>query len=139
MSTTATMPNPGTPMTGPDGRLNPEWVALIIALLTRTGGEGSPIDIGSLQQQVNVQAKQISDLFMLENSTVPGALVAALVLRVVALEAMVQAVVPVQPRVPQAVPEPVAVPSRAANVLPDSVSVPRRDTDDLRKLIEAQT
>ncbi|RQZ17236.1 hypothetical protein DIE15_12240 [Burkholderia sp. Bp9031] len=138
MRTTATMPNPGTPMTGPDGRLNPEWTALIIALLTRTGGEGDPIDIVSLQKQVQAQAEQIANLFMLENSAVPGALIGALLLRIIALESMVQGVVPVQPSAPQTVPDAVSVLQRATTSIPDAVAIPRRDTDDLRKLIEAQ-
>lgn len=132
------MPNPGTPMTGPDGRLNPEWVALIIALLTRTGGEGTPIDIASLQQQVNAQAKQIAELFMLENGAASGTLIAALLLRIVALETTVQAVVPVQPRAAQTLPNPVAMPARVSAILPDPVNVPQRTSDDLRKLIEAR-
>ncbi|EGD06498.1 hypothetical protein B1M_01097 [Burkholderia sp. TJI49] len=126
-------------MTGPDGRLNPEWTALIIALLTRTGGEGDPIDIVSLQKQVQAQAEQIADLFALENSTVPGALIGALLLRIVALESMVQAVVPVPTKQAQVIPDPVSVPPRALTIIPEPVAVPRRDTDDLRKLIEAQT
>lgn len=137
MSTLANMPNPGTPVVGPDGRLAPEWFAFFLSLLSRTGGEGAPVDIGSLQKQVNVQAGQINDLFFLENSAVSGAITAALFRRVVALEAMVQSVVPVQPRAAQTLPDPVAMPARAATALPEPVSVPQRTSDDLRKLIEA--
>ncbi|QQK04762.1 hypothetical protein JFN94_25885 [Burkholderia anthina] len=136
--TTANMPNPGSPIIGPDGRLTHEWFNYLLAILARTGGEGSPIDIISLQEQVDAQAKQIADLFALENSTVPGALIGALLLRVIALESMVQAVVPVQPIVPQTLPDAVSVPWRATAAIPDAVAIPRRDTDDVRKLIEAQ-
>ncbi|WP_175757607.1 hypothetical protein [Burkholderia cepacia] len=138
MSTSANMPNPGTPIVGPDGRLAPEWFAFFLSLLSRTGGQGEPIDIGSLQQQVNKQGTEINDLFLLENSAVSGAITAALFQRVVALEAMVQAVVPVQPRMPQTLPDPVAMPPRASTTLPEPVSVPQRMSDDLRKLIEAR-
>ncbi|MDI3301591.1 MAG: hypothetical protein QJR04_09585 [Burkholderia multivorans] len=137
MSTLANMPNPGTPVVGPNGRLTPDWFAFFISLLSRTGGTGAPIDIVTLQQQVEAQGKQIADLFLLENSTVPGALIGALLLRVVALESMVQAVVPVPTKPAQVIPEPVPVPPRALTIIPEPVAVPRRDTDDLRKLIEA--
>jgi hypothetical protein len=132
------MPNPGTPVVGPDGRLAPEWFAFFLSLLSRTGGEGAPVDIESLQKQVNVQAGQINDLFFLENSAVSGAITAALFRRVVALEAMVQSVVPVQPRAAQTLPDPVATPPRTGITLPDPVAVPQRTSDDLRKLIEAR-
>lgn len=136
--TTANMPNPGSPIIGADGRLTPEWFNYLLAILARTGGEGSPIDIGSLQEQVDAQAKQIADLFALESSTVTGALLGALLLRVVALETMVQGIVPVQSVAPQLIPDAVTVPERISNVIPDAVAVPHRDTDDVRKLIEAQ-
>ncbi|WP_155774346.1 hypothetical protein [Burkholderia pseudomultivorans] len=138
VNTTANMPNPGSPIIGPDGRLTPEWFNYLLAILARTGGQGQPIDIVTLQQQVEAQGKQIADLFLLENSVVPGALLGALLLRVVALESMVQAVVPVPTKPAQVIPEPVPVPARALTAIPDPVAVPRRDTDDLRKLIEAQ-
>ncbi|MCW5137557.1 hypothetical protein [Burkholderia cenocepacia] len=138
MSTLANMPNPGTPVVGPDGRLAPEWFAFFLSLLSRTGGEGEPVDIESLQKQVNVQAGQINDLFFLENSAVSGAITAALFRRVVALEAMMQSVVPVQPRAAQTLPDPVATPPRTGITLPDPVAVPQRTSDDLRKLIEAR-
>ncbi|RQV06928.1 hypothetical protein DF047_17060 [Burkholderia cenocepacia] len=135
--TTANMPNPSAPMTGQDGRLVPEWTALILALLARTGGEGTPIDIVSLQAQVNAQGKQIDELFLLENSSATGALLAAVLRRLVALELSSQSVVPIQPRAAQTLPDLVATPLRTATNLPEPVAVPQRVSDDLRKLIEA--
>ncbi|MCA8251768.1 hypothetical protein LGM89_00695 [Burkholderia sp. AU31624] len=137
-ATNANMPNPGTPVVGPDGRLAPEWFAFFLSLLSRTGGQGQPVDIGSLQKQVNLQAGQINDLFFLENSAASGAITAALFRRLVALEAMVQSVAPVQARAAQTLPDPIAMPARASTTLPEPVSVPQRTSDDLRKLIEAR-
>lgn len=138
MKTTANMPNPATPMNGPDGRLNPEWTALIIALLARTGGEGSPIDIATLQQQVNEQGKQIDALFMLENSDAMGAILASVLRRLAAIDISLHSTVQVQYRPTQVLPEPVVTPARATSVLPEPVAVPQRTSDDLRKLIEAR-
>lgn len=138
MSTLANMPNAGTPIVGPDGRLAPEWFAFFLSLLSRTGGQGQPVDINSLQEQVNKQGGQIEDLFVLENSAAAGAITAALFRRVIALEAMVQGVVPIHLRPAQVLPDPVATPVRATSVLPEPVAVPQRTSDDLRKLIEAR-
>lgn len=139
MSTNANMPNPGTPIVGPDGRLAPEWFAFFLSLLSRTGGQGVPVDINSLQTQVNNQAAEIGELFVLDNSNVAGALVGALLGRVAALEAALQSVVPIPQRPAVALPEPIAVAARAAAQLPEPVPVAPRAPDDVRKLIEATT
>ncbi|ENH6340932.1 hypothetical protein ABWH74_004322 [Burkholderia vietnamiensis] len=137
MSTNANMPNPGTPIAGPDGRLSPEWFAFFLSLLSRTGGQGAPVDITSLKKQVNAQAAEIGDLFVHENSTVAAALLGALLARVAVLEVALQSVVPVSPQAAVALPEPVSVPARAATSLPEPVPVAPRAPDDVRKLIEA--
>lgn len=139
MSTNANMPNPGTPIVGPDGRLAPEWFAFFLSLLSRTGGKGVPVDINSLQTQVKNQAAEIGELFVLDNSNVAGVLVGALLGRVAALEAALQSVVHIPQRPAVALPEPIAVAARAAAQLPEPVPVAPRAPDDVRKLIEATT
>ncbi|HDR9033745.1 TPA: hypothetical protein QDB07_001202 [Burkholderia vietnamiensis] len=135
MSTNANFPG-GEPF-DPQGRLTPQWRTFFLVLLSRTGGEGAPVDIKSLQTQVNAQAAEIGELFVRDNSTVAGALLGALLARVAVLEVALQSVVPVSPQVAVALPEPVAVPARAATSLPEPVPVAPRAPDDVRKLIEA--
>ncbi|KVF35780.1 hypothetical protein [Burkholderia vietnamiensis] len=135
MSTNANFPG-GDPF-DPQGRLTPQWRAFFLALLSRTGGEGAPVDIKSLQTQLNAQTAEIGELFMHENSTVAGALLGTLLARVAVLEAALQSVVPVSPRAAAALPESVAVAARAAAQLPEPVPVAPRAPDDVRKLIEA--
>ncbi|HEF4838906.1 TPA: hypothetical protein SAO52_003665 [Burkholderia vietnamiensis] len=137
MSTSANMPNPGTPLVGLDGRLAHEWFVFFVSLLARTGGQGTPIDIGALQTQVNAQAAEIGELFVLGNGTAAGALLGALMARVAILEMALQGAVPIAAPAAAALPEPVAIAAHAATQLPEPVPVAQRVPDDLRKLIEA--
>lgn len=87
------MPNPGTPILLANGRLAPEWFGFFLALLERTGGNGTPPDISALQAQVNeqgdeiaTQAGEISDLFGIANSQAGAAVFGALLARIGYLE-----------------------------------------------------
>lgn len=135
--TTANMPNPGTPLVGPDGRLTQEWFAFFVALLSRTGGEGTPIDTGSLANQLAEQGAEIGDLFALENAVAPAALIGALAARIAVIEMAMQDTVTPVVRAAPALPDPVAVRLRCATTLPEPVPVAMRMPDDIRKLIEA--
>ncbi|VWD60962.1 hypothetical protein BLA18628_07209 [Burkholderia aenigmatica] len=141
--TNANMPNPGTPVVGPDGRLASEWFAFFLSLLSRTGGQGTPIDIVNLQKQVAGHAAEIGELFVLENSITASALLGALMARIAVLEMALQSVVAVSASAKgsggaqSALPEPVAVPARAAQqLLPDQVPARAKDpTTDIYKMV----
>ncbi|MBR7999245.1 hypothetical protein [Burkholderia vietnamiensis] len=134
MSLNANFPA-GSPL-DPQGRLTPEWRMFFLTLLNRGGGS-SGVDVSALQMQVNAQAAELGELFMLENGNVAGALLGALAARVAVLELALQSVVPMIAPVQSALPEPVAVAARVATQLPEPIPVAPRAPDDVRKLIEA--
>ncbi|EKS9798234.1 MULTISPECIES: hypothetical protein [Burkholderia] len=115
----------------PDGRWNRAWLEFMLTQYRRTG-DAPGIDTAALKARVD-------ELEMLLNSDTTTAVLAALLQRVAMLEAFVISMpVPMPARAAAGVlPDPVAVPTRAASQLPEPVPAAPRAPDDIRKLIEA--
>lgn len=112
MTTSATLPNPGAPIVGPDGRLSPVWFGFLLSLYNRTGGTGAGVDVSALQAAIEAQSKEVDSLFMLEGANVSAPLVSALLERVIALEIAIHGVVPATRKTDDILPDPVAVPPK---------------------------
>lgn len=137
MTTSANLPSPGAPIVGPDGQLSPVWFSFFMAIFNRTGGTGEPVDVSGLQTSIEVQGKEIDELFRLEGANVAAPLVSALLQRVIALEMAVQSTVPVLSTAPQSLPDAVPV-TRASSTLPDPVAArPADSTTDIYKLVNS--
>lgn len=132
----------------PQGRLNRVWAEFLLTQFRRNGGSAG-VDVSALQAQVVKIVQHLSeidgeidDLNLLVESNPIGAMLVAVLGRLGALEMLVASqpmAAPAQ-RSQTTLPDPVAPRARAPQVLPDPISsVSRPATDDLRKLIEAQT
>jgi hypothetical protein len=151
----AANPNQATPFPPSDmpfidasGRVNRIWLDFLVSIFHRTGG-ATGSDIAGLTALVNEHTQRINsldgeviDLELLIESNPMGAMFAAVLGRMAALEMLVAsqpAAAPIQ-RTSTNLPEPVAPIARAAQALPEPVAATARPAnDDLRKLIEAQT
>jgi hypothetical protein len=113
------------------------WFSFFMAIFNRTGGTGEPVDVSGLQTSIEVQGKEIDELFRLEGANVAAPLVSALLQRVIALEMAVQSTVPVLSAAPQSLPDAVPV-TRASSTLPDPVAArPADSTTDIYKLVNS--
>lgn len=130
LTTTAVVPNYGTPLLGPDGRSMSEvWFRCIMAIQLRTGGNVG-VDVSALANTVAEQGKELeaqaSALAQLDseyNATAPaGIVLRALMDRLLFLEVQAQAMVaPVAMRSVREVPAAVPIVAVCSQDLPEAV------------------
>ncbi|CAG9255994.1 hypothetical protein [Paraburkholderia caribensis] len=125
-------PPPDLPLVDGTGRVNRVWLEFLVNQFRRTGAVDG-FDLSALQslvdkhtQELALDASEIADLQMLVESNPFAAAVAAILGRLAVLEMAVQGM-------PVPAPAPAAI---ARPVLPEPVCMPRRESDDIRKLIE---
>lgn len=128
-----------------DGRtVSAPWRSYLRTLGILTNSDAGGTDLGSLTTQVNKIAGQVSELNaetaelqMLQETDPASSLFGALVRRIAALEADAMAMtVVVAARHVDVLPDIQPVVSRSSIPLPEPVTAARRDSDDLRKLME---
>lgn len=127
----AGLPNANAAFFNADGRtVSPQWRAFFRTLATVTGSSAGGNNLSALTTQVQQIASEVgalelesTELQMLVQTDAAAALFGALVSRIGALEAAVMAA-------------PVPVPARHVDALPEPVFPARRESDDLRKLVE---
>jgi hypothetical protein len=128
-----------------DGRtVSAPWRAYLRTLGILTNASQGGVDLGTLAAQVNKIAGQVAaldaettELQLLAETDPAAALFSALVARISVLEADAMAApVPVPARHIDTLPDPVMFAPRMPASLPEPVFPARRDSDDLRKLLE---
>ncbi|MFM0638079.1 hypothetical protein PQQ63_15360 [Paraburkholderia metrosideri] len=141
----ADLPNANTAFFQTDGRtLSPQWRAFFRTLAVITGSAGGGQNLSALFAQVQQIASELGlleietgELQKLGETDPSAALIGALIGRIAALETeAMAAVMPIPARHADSLPDPVSVAMHAPVALPEPVFPARRDSDDLRKLLE---
>lgn len=139
------LPNANAAFFMADGRtMTPPWRAFFRTLAVITGSAGGGQDLSALNAQVKTLADEVGlleaeagELQLLVQTDPAAALFGALVSRIAVLEAAAMAApVPVPTHRADTLPDLVPVAMRAPVALPEPVHSARRDSDDLRKLLE---